>query len=186
VTDDLYNCLLVVSQGYRFVYQPFAFALIPTPSMDSAREIARRRRIVARSLNGIRLMGSLLNPLRHGRFAVGLFVNKLLRRMLPLFLVLLLIATAMEAVDHPWILALGLLQLGLYSLAAIHPLLGEHSRLRPASGLAYYFCLGNYATLLGLLDYLRGRRPERWETRRAALSDSDVRSSVNVWRNSRR
>jgi hypothetical protein len=28
---------------------------------------------------------------------------------------------------------------------------------------AFYFCIGNYGTLLGTIDFLRGRQAVKWE-----------------------
>ena len=44
---------VVVEQGRRFVFEPRARAFIRTPSRSARHELARRRRIVARSLHGI-------------------------------------------------------------------------------------------------------------------------------------
>jgi len=35
--------------------------------------------------------------------------------------------------------------------------------LAPASSAAYYFCVGNVGTALGLLDFLRGREAVKWD-----------------------
>lgn len=160
-TDDLYACLSVVEQGRRFVFEPRALAFIRTPSRNPAHELVRRRRIVARSLRGIFLKRALLNPLRHGSFALQLLVNKVCRRLLPVFLALLLGSSLALAPLHPWLWALVLLQLAFYALALTQPLrlplLGK-----PAS-VAYYFCVGNLGTLLGFLDFMRGREAVKWD-----------------------
>ena len=55
-----------------------------------------------------------------------------------------------------------------YGLALLHHLL---RRLRPAwargpTSIAYYFCLGNLGTLLGLRDFLLGKEVARWDPRK--------------------
>lgn len=171
-TDDLYACLSIVEQGRQFVFEPRARACIRTPSRSPAHELVRRRRIVARSLRGIFLKRALLNPLRHGSFAFQLFVNKVCRRLLPLFLVLVFgtaLALTLLVPHAPWAWAVLLLQLGFYGLALAH-LARAHVRLplvgRLAS-LAYYFCVGNLGTLLGLADFLRGREAIKWDPLKA-------------------
>src|SRR5262245_20393442 len=163
-TDDLFSCLTIVEQGWRFVFEPRALAFIRRPSRNPAHELARRRRIVARSLRGISLKRGLLNPLRHGFFALQLLVNKVGRRLLPLFLVLFLGATLALAPRHPALWAVVALQLVFYGLALSHLVL--RARLAPLGGpasVAYYFCVGNLGTLLGLLDFLRGREAIKWD-----------------------
>jgi cellulose synthase/poly-beta-1,6-N-acetylglucosamine synthase-like glycosyltransferase len=169
-TDDLYSCLSIVEQGRRFVFEPRALAFIRTPSRSARHELGRRRRIVSRSLNGIARKRALLNPLRHGFFAFQLLVNKVCRRLLPLFLVgLFLSSLALSArPEHVVARALLLLQLAFYALALAHPLLA-HPLLarvpivRKASSTAWYFCVGNLGTLLGLADFLRGKEAVKWD-----------------------
>ncbi len=161
-TDDLFTCLSVVRQGFRFLYEPEARAFVRLPSRSADHEISRRRRIVSRSLKGIFLARGVLNPFRYGLFAFGLFVNKVLRRLLPLFLATLLATSAFLAPVHPWMRAVLAGQLALYGLALLHPILR-----RRVSGVCQYFCVGNVGTLLGLVDFLRRRETVRWEPLKA-------------------
>lgn len=174
-TDDLYTCLNVVQQGYRFVYEPRARAFIRTPSRSPGHELARRRRIVSRSLNGIFLMKEVLNPLRYGTFSVGILINKVFRRLLPVFLVLLLLSSAALAVARPWAGVLFLAQVLFYALALFHPLVQRSIRaasddargawrgLSRATSIAHYFCVGNLGTLLGLTDFLLRKETVKWD-----------------------
>jgi cellulose synthase/poly-beta-1,6-N-acetylglucosamine synthase-like glycosyltransferase len=161
-TDDLYLCLQVVRQGYRFLYEPEAVAFVPLPSRDAGHELMRRRRIVSRSLRGIFLARELLNPFRYGVFAVGLFANKVLRRLLPVFLATLFATGAVLGLAHPWMLVLLAAQVTFYAAAALHPLVRHRT-----TALCHYFCVGNLGTLLGLVDFLRRRETVRWEPRKA-------------------
>lgn len=164
VTDDLYAALGAVSRGWRFIFDPDARALIPTPAKSSEHEISRRRRVVARSLRGLFLRRALLNPIRHGFYALMLLINKVLRRLLPLLLALLLLTTLWLAIGSwPFRLLLAA-QLGIYGLAvfgAFRPqasgILGSNARC------AYYLLLGMLGTSLGVWDFLRGRTVITWK-----------------------
>lgn len=162
-TDDLFNCLSVVEQGRRFVFEPRARAFIRTPSRNTRHELARRRRIVARSLHGIATKRSLLNPLRHGFFSIQLLVNKVLRRMLPLFFAGLLVASTVLAIEHPWARMVLAGLLAFLALAAARRPLAACGPLGLASSLAYYYCVGNLGTLLGVMDFVRGRVTVKWD-----------------------
>lgn len=164
-TDDLYAALTVVAAGYHFLFEPRARAAIRLPSRGAAHELARRRRVVCRSLTGIALRPALLDPRRYGLFALGLLINKVLRRLLPLLLLGLLAASAALAAGHPWARPLLAAQFAGYAAAALHPLLPATAprSLRRVAELAFYFCIGNLGTLLGLWDFLRGRRVIRWD-----------------------
>jgi hypothetical protein len=170
-TDDLWTCLTILEQGQRFVFEPRARAAIRTPSRGAAHELARRRRIVARSLHGLWQKRALLDPRRHGAFALGLFVNKVLRRCLPLFL-LALFGSSLVLALRPglgWARTALALQLAFYALALAHLPLARARipGLSAAAATAYYFCVGNLGTLLGLGDFVRGREAVKWEPRKA-------------------
>ena len=104
VTDDLYVCLSVVRQKYRFVFAPRARAYIKLPSRNPRHEIIRRRRIVSTSLRGI-FDGDILNPFKHGVFSLQLFINKVLRRCMPFCLLGLFMSSLFLAKNQfdPWI-----------------------------------------------------------------------------------
>jgi hypothetical protein len=88
------------------VFAPEARAFIRLPSRSPAHEFERRRRIVSQSLHGLSLMRELLNPFRYGAFAVGLLINKVLRRCTPVFMVLLALGSVGLAPRHGWAAAL--------------------------------------------------------------------------------
>lgn len=171
VTDDLYRCLSVVAERFRFVYEPRAVARIRTPSRTASHEVRRRRRIVARSLCGIFKHAELLNPCRYGLFSVGLLTNKVLRRLLPLGLLGLLVSSALLASVSVLALLVLLVLAGAGALAVGYPLLcrGVTAASRPCrlSGAAFYLCVGGLGTLLGVWDYLSGRTVVRWEPQKS-------------------
>jgi hypothetical protein len=166
VTDDLYVAMSVISQGRDFLFEPAARAAVRLPSRNATHEVARRRRIVARSLRGIREMRRLLDPRRHGTFAVGLFANKVLRRLLPVCLILVFASTAALSPFHPAAAVFLALQAAFYAVALSYPLLQRvtgNRTLSRAASVPFYICVGAWGTLLGLFDFLRGRSVSRWE-----------------------
>lgn len=167
VTDDLFTCLSVVSQGKRFVFEPRAQARVRLPSRTPIHELNRRKRIVARSLSGIWGFRSLLNPLRYGFYSIGLFVNKLLRRLVPLCLIVVFVTSALLSANGPFFNTLFLFQCACYVTALYFPVgtrLGFGFNLfRKVSSLAFYFLVGNLGTLLGLLSFLRGTPVVKWD-----------------------
>ena len=166
VTDDLYVCLHVVRNRYRFVHEPLAAARIRLPSRGMRHELTRRRRIVGRGLRGIRHHRALLNPGRYGFYAVGLLVNKVLRRLLPLAMISFLLGTVLLAPRFMWARLLCFAQLTAYGAAALSPLFPRAlARALPGRlcSVLRYACVGNAGTLLGLIDFLTGRRLLKWD-----------------------
>ena len=172
VTDDLYTCLTILAQGYVFRFEPSAKAWIKTPSRGSAHEVSRRRRIVNRSLRGIWLNRQVLNPANTSwQIAVGLFINKVMRRMLPWLLVILLLSSLALIGQCSWMLLLLLPQLGIYGAALVQwlaadrlPSLGPLNKLL---SVCFYFAVGNIGTALGGIDFLKGHQPVRWDPKKS-------------------
>jgi len=167
VTDDLYVALCVVERGQRFVFDPEVLAFIHVPSRETTHELSRRRRIVSRSLRGIHMKRRLLNPLRFGFFSIGLFINKVLRRLIPVCLIAILLSSAVLYAVTRETLALLLLaaQVGLYGLGLVRSLVkGPARRL---CSVIYYFTIGGYGTLLGIADFLLHRVVSKWDPTKA-------------------
>ena len=148
VSDDLYTGLSVVAQGFKFLFEPDAVAEVNVPSRDARHEIQRRRRIVLLSLTGIFRMRCLLNPLRFGWFAMGLWINKIGRRLLPFFLLILAVGIFQMLASMPGVLAT-LLILGVGGLVV--------------SRHAQYALAGFFGMAWGVIDFLIGRRMNSWE-----------------------
>lgn len=172
VTDDFFTSTGVVEQGYRLVFAPDAVAYEPV-APSSGREFERKVRVITRGLQAVILRRALLNPFRHGFYALQLFSHKVLRRLVvfPLLLV---------AIVSPLLWARGLIyklftvgQMVFYGLAAVHVLLkktriGNHKLFT----LPFYFCMVNVACIVAVANLLRGRRIERWEPRRQGSHES--------------
>jgi len=167
VTDDLYTCLSIIKQGYRFLFEPNAKAFIKVPSRNPKHELTRRRRIVCRSLTGIFLQKELLNPFKYGIFSIRLFINKILRRFLPIYMLLMFLSSMFLSFYIPLIRILVFLQFVFYILALSYPIVFQNIKgfkfVKRITSLAYYFCLGIYGTLLGLIDFIRGKKVVKWE-----------------------
>ncbi len=167
VTDDLYVCMSIIRQKYRFIFEPAARAYIKVPSRTPAHELRRRRRIVSRSLRGIYMAKELLNPGRYGFFAFGLFINKVMRRFLFVFMLLLLLSSIYLSFSNPLIKACLAGQILFYALAASYPLLVRYCNrikiLRKTAAGAFYFCIGNLGSFLGTVDFLSGKKIDKWD-----------------------
>lgn len=167
VTDDLFISLSIIRQGQRFIFEPEAKAYIRVPSRTTSHEILRRRRIVTGSLKGIWLMKELLNPFKYGFFSIGLTINKVIRRLLPVCLIFLLFGSFFMALYDPLFRGILIVQVVFYLLALLYPTLFRRisgpKTVKKIASLAYYFCLGNYGTLLGLIDFAMGKEIVKWE-----------------------
>ena len=174
-SDDLYNALSVVDQGYRVLFEPTAAARIPAPAWTVGHDLARRRRVTLRSLTGIAARPRILAMARFAWFGPRLVVNKILRRLLPLDALLALLALLLLAPSHAgaaWLLGAGAAGAGL--AAGYLPLARAGIAARLPVPIAKPWAAGCYASLgmlgmlLGVIDFLRGKRIARWAPRKTA------------------
>lgn len=161
VAPDFLSVLRTVEGGFRAVSEPSAVGIMR--ALDSPHdEFARKVRTVLRGLTTLGQHIRLLNPFRYGVFAFELFSHKVMRWLVPVFLLAMLLASAVLAPKSLLFTLLLLLQVAFYLLA----IAGVAGRLpSPIAGpgrLATYFTAVNVATLLAWLKYARGARQEIW------------------------
>lgn len=161
IISDFVMPLRVWRKGFRVVYAPRARAL--EHSAKSFREEFRRRtRIIARSLHGLRSEAGVLNPFVHPGFALQVFSHKVLRWLVPLFLLCALTSSGLLYREQPY--------RALFWSQGVFYLLALAGNLAPRSlgrvGLFYipaHFCAINLGALAGVLQFLAGNRYTVWE-----------------------
>ncbi|MGD9161942.1 MAG: glycosyltransferase [Desulfobacteraceae bacterium] len=167
VMDDLYIALNVVRRKKRFIFESRALVSARIPSRSEKHEIERRRRIVCGSLTGIFLMRDVLNPFRYGLYSINLFLNKILRRLLPFFLILLFASSLCLSFSNLFYFMVFFLQALFYSMALIYPLFFQKRKdrgtINRVCSIIFYFCIGNIGMLLGALDFFMGKKVIKWK-----------------------
>ncbi|WP_078378873.1 glycosyltransferase family 2 protein [Sutcliffiella halmapala] len=156
VGDDMQNPLIIIRQGKRFVYEPLAITREETSS-ESKEEFGRKVRIVTRSFTGIMHYRKLLNPFMNFDFFYKYMSHKFLRWLVPYYLILILLINIF-LLDQPLYQVLLGLQIAFYGLA----FLGKWIKSK-ITYIPYYFCLVNYAALLGTLRAISGKRQATWK-----------------------
>lgn len=166
VTDDFAISTGVIAAGYRLVFEPAALASEFAVS-QAQREFRRRVRLMTRGFRGVVMRRELLNPRRSGFYSVVLFSHKVARRLAPVALIALAIASAILWSRSPFYLAAAIAQALFYLLAIAGFLLRRWriGALKPAY-VPFYFCLANAASAVALFELLRGRRIELWQPQR--------------------
>lgn len=166
VTDDFITSVRVIAQGYRLVFAPDAVAYEPVAKTEKV-EFGRKVRVITRGLRGVWMVRELLNPFRHGFYAVQLFSHKVLRRMVafPLIALLLLSFSLWDA--GLIYRAAAVAQAGLYA-SGLAGFLLRHTRVGGSKFLAlpFFFCMVNAAVVVATFNLLRGQKIVLWETQR--------------------
>jgi cellulose synthase/poly-beta-1,6-N-acetylglucosamine synthase-like glycosyltransferase len=129
---------------------------------DPGREYQRKLRTVLRGVTSLARHPEVLNPLRFGLFAFQVWSHKLMRWLVPWFLLGLFTVTIFVQ-DRHWFYALALWgQVAFYVLAvAAHfrPALRE----KPAVRIVYFFVQVNVAIAQATVQFLAGRRVTTWQ-----------------------
>ncbi|HEX2835404.1 MAG TPA: glycosyltransferase family 2 protein [Thermoanaerobaculia bacterium] len=161
--DDIAISTRVVLQGYRLVFDPTAKAFEEAPK-EGADEFRRKVRVTNHSVRALLNLGAALWT--SGFYSVELLSHKLLRHLVPFFLVLLLLSNVLLARGSTLAWGTLALQILFYVLAITGAAL-RHRRTGAMKvfSVPYYFCLVNAAALLGVLSILRGRRVAEWSPR---------------------
>lgn len=155
VGDDMQNPLLIINQKKRFIYEPEAITKEETSAVDDE-EFNRKVRIVTRSFTGILHYSYMLNPFKNFDFYYKYMSHKFLRWLVPYYLIAIFFLN-MALLDKPFYKWIFILQIAFYLLA----LAGMKFKSK-ITYIPYYFCLVNYAALLGTLRALTGKRQATW------------------------
>jgi cellulose synthase/poly-beta-1,6-N-acetylglucosamine synthase-like glycosyltransferase len=164
--SDFVNPLQIVQSGHRCVYEPQAVS-VEKAAGDFEREFRRKVRIVNRAWRAMLSMKGLLNPLRYGFFSLELLSHKVLRWLVPVFLVALLLVNLALWSAGLWYRLTLILQVLFYLLALLGYFARKRRKLPALLSIPYYFCLVNIASLRGILDAWRGKTYTTWTTVRS-------------------
>jgi len=179
VTDDLYNAMGIMKQKRRVLFDPDLTAHIPVRAKTKGQELSRRRRIVCQSLNGLWKMKELFNPLEYGFYSWILFSHKVLRRMVPVFMVTLFVSNLFLVNTGLKFGILFFIQVAAYSVAIIFLARLNSKAIRIISVANFisawsYFCVGNMGTLLGIIDFITGKKYSKWDSVIKGWNDSFI------------
>ncbi|MBU2875247.1 glycosyltransferase family 2 protein [Marinobacter salexigens] len=164
--NDFVNPLQIIAKGYRGVFDADAKCFEETAG-DFDREVARKERIVNRSIRGLMRVGQVMNPAKSGVFAFEVISHKLLRWLIPLFL--------LTGVAGSVILAfagIGLFQLisAGAMLMLVLTLVGHLSKNRNQLPVwvatPYYFVMVNGYAVRGIVKALQGQTQVTWSSAR--------------------
>lgn len=128
---------------------------------DPSKEYQRKLRTVIRGLTALARHPQALNPARHGLFAFQVFSHKVMRWLVPWFL-LALFVTSWLLLPRGGIYGLALvLQLAFYGVVAVAHF-SPGVRARGFARIPYFFIQVNYAIAHATLQFLSGRRMTVW------------------------
>ena len=125
-------------------------------------------RVITQTFTDLWRHKQMMNPLRSGFYAVQLISHKVMRYLVPLFLLLLFLASAFLARHSAFYLLAWAAQSAFYAAAAAGWLLESLGFRVRLLALPHYFILANLASALAFYQFLRGERYASWEPIRDA------------------
>jgi cellulose synthase/poly-beta-1,6-N-acetylglucosamine synthase-like glycosyltransferase len=171
IDPDLISDFIIASKVYSKGYASISAHGIDTQEVAHeavSKEFEMRVRIVIRSIHGLVREARMLNPLRYGFFSFQLLSHKVIRYLVPEFLIAtLFLSLALARSESSWAGLYGWLfagQIVLY-FSALLGWISLRLKIRaPFVHIPLYFVISNLAALWGFLKYLRGERKITWTT----------------------
>ncbi|POA54850.1 MULTISPECIES: glycosyltransferase family 2 protein [Pseudomonas] len=160
VNDDFFISTCAPVAGKRIVYVEEAQVL--DQGVDEAgKQYRRRLRVTVGGLQSLAQRRQLMNPWRHGAYAIALISHKLIRRLAPVLLLPLLLANLLlwnAGVFYSLCLIAQLLGYG----AGVLGLLDRSGCLPKVFRLAGFVLVTLAGMSMGLWQFLRGQRYALW------------------------
>jgi cellulose synthase/poly-beta-1,6-N-acetylglucosamine synthase-like glycosyltransferase len=160
--SDFLIATKMVEQGLRAVYEPDAVCMEET-NRRTDKELRMRVRVITQTFTDLWRHRAMMNPFRSGFYAIQLLSHKVMRYLVPFFLIFILLASMALAPRSIFYAVMLFAQAIFYATAALSwalEYLGVHSQLL---SLPQYFVLTNLASLVACYKFLSGERYARWE-----------------------
>lgn len=172
--DDFTISLRIAQKGYKIVYTPNAYAE-ETASLNVKEELKRKIRIAAGGIQNIFWLSGLFNPFRYGILSWQFISHKVLRWTLaPISLFLIFPINFLIVFKQNIWSDFNFYTFALYFqvLCYILAIIGwyfENRKLRfKLLFVPYYFTSINYAAILGIIRYFKGKQSVKWEKAKRA------------------
>ncbi|ASU33852.1 glycosyltransferase family 2 protein [Mucilaginibacter xinganensis] len=165
VLDDFMISMLIASQGYRIVYEPEAYA-IETASENVLEELKRKIRIAAGGIQSILRLLNLFNPIKYPVLSFQYISHRVLRwTVTPFLLILVFILNGILAIKggELFYTLFFAAQIFFYMLAFLGFIMEKRQIRIKALFVPYYFCVMNYAVLMGIIRYFTKKQSAIWE-----------------------
>ena len=160
IAPDFLSVLNTVEKGYRAITEPKAFGFMSSVK-ETADEFNRKIRTLIRGMAALSYKSKLLNMFQYGIFSFELISHKLMRWLVPFFLVGLYLSN-LFLLEQLFYVAFFVLQTLFYILAYLafknKAGLGE----KFYGKIALYFTMVNISILIAWLRYWFGVRQEIW------------------------
>lgn len=161
VGEDFVLPMQVAMNGYRVIYEPEAVSEEILFQNTPKSMFRTKVRVISKDLYGLFLCRGILNPFRQPAYAWSLASHKLLRWLVPYFLITL-VCINLVLLGNTFYNIVLLLQLIFYLLAMTGYLWQRNGRPPRIMGIPFSFCLVNVASLVGVARFILGKKAGKW------------------------
>ncbi len=166
IIDDFMISMLIAEKGYKIVYEPEAFAM-ETGSENIKEELKRKVRIAAGGIQSVIWLKSLLNPFKMPLLSFQYISHRVLRWTIVPFLMLVIlflnILIVAQGNSNALYQALLIAQIAFYGFSLMGWLMTTRQIKLKVFFIPYYFSMMNYAVILGIFRYAKGKQSAVWE-----------------------
>ena len=163
--NDLVIPFQIVKQGFRGILEENAFCFERAAKGISG-EFKRQVRIANRTIRAIINNFELANPFQYGLFAWQLLSHKLIKMLVPFFLLILLVTSSVVSGDKPFYLLVFMGQIIAYIFALIGFFRWKLVRASKLISIETTFTVANLAIFIGWMKYIKGEKSITWKVER--------------------
>lgn len=169
ILDDFMQSLRICKKGYRFAYEPNAYAM-ENSSENVKEELKRKVRIAAGGWQSMNRLKSVLNPFNGLILSFQYISHRVLRWSISALALPVIFALNIVMVvnDMEFYILMLVAQLAFYSLAGLGWILENRQIRVKALFIPYYFLIMNYAVFAGFFRWLKGSQKSTWERAKRA------------------
>ena len=165
ILDDFMISMQIAQRGYRIVYEPDAYAT-ELSSENIEEELKRKIRIAAGGIQSILRLPEAANPFKNPLLSFQYISHRVLRWTVTPFLMMGALVTngfIVASSGETFYLLLLLAQLLFYAMALAGWVLENKKIKSKIFFVPYYFCMMNYAVVMGIRRYLSGKQSSAWD-----------------------
>jgi nucleoside-diphosphate-sugar epimerase/glycosyltransferase involved in cell wall biosynthesis len=159
--DDFVLPVRVALRGWRNIVDSRIAVSSDLTQKHPGLAVQMRKRIISKDLRGLHANREILNPFRTGAVALSLFSHKLLRWLVPVFLIGLFVSN-LFLLNSPFHRVAIIAQVLFYVIAGAAALRAE-DKLGAFWSIPLSFCVMNLGALLGAVHFLMGRTMGQWQ-----------------------
>jgi cellulose synthase/poly-beta-1,6-N-acetylglucosamine synthase-like glycosyltransferase len=162
MSSDFVIATVIHLQGMRTVYDAEAVSTENTNKRGKD-EFRMRVRVIEQTMSALHRYREVLNPFRHGIYALQMISHKVMRYAAPLFMATLYVSN-LFLINESEFYRLTFFAQSAFYLAALVGLACDRGGIKIGPlALPYYFALANAASVVAFAKFMRGEAHVTWE-----------------------